>query len=222
MNECPRCHGDVGMNDQFCGTCGLALQDGGAVTQTADTVGMEANHPTQISSAAPTMLHSATALPGHVPPPPPSNVIPVSYQDQSSAKVANPYGVVPPSHDHPSPIPPRKSTQRGLIVLAALLAGVIVIGGSVFAFAAGHTGSSPAAPTDTPAPTATQRAVPTNTPTSIPTTAPTSAPTQPPYSGSTAVPTPTTSWKPTPTPTTEVTPTASPAVTPTPTAGASY
>ena len=225
MNECPRCHSEVGMDDQFCGKCGLSLQDVGAVTQTADTAGMEANNLTQISTAAPTMPQSATELPLHLPPPPPSNVTPVLYQDQSSANVANPHGVLPPPqspHDNTSPTPPRKSTNRGLIVLLAFLAGVLAIGGSLFAFAASHTGSSPAVPTDTPVPTATQQAVPTDIPTSIPTTAPTSAPTQPPYSGSTAVPTPTKSWKPTPTPTTEVTPTPSPAVTPTPTSGAGY
>ena len=209
MNECPRCHGEVGMDDQFCGKCGLSLQDVGAVTQTADTAGMEANNPTQISTAAPTMPQSATELPWYLPPPPPSNVTPVLYRDQSSANVANPYGVLPPPqspHDNTSPTPPRKSTNRRLIVLLAFLAGVIVIGGSLFAFAASHAGSPPAVPTNTP----------------VPTTAPTSAPTQPPYSGSTAIPTPTKSWKPTPTPTTEVIPTPSPAVTPTPTSGAGY
>ncbi len=139
MNECPRCHGEVGMDDQFCGKCGLSLQDVGALTQTADTAGMEANNPTQISTAAPTMPQSATELPLHLPPPPPSNITPVLYQDQSSANVANPYGVLPPPqspHDNTSPTPPRKSTNRGLIVLLAFLAGVLVIGGSLFAFAA--------------------------------------------------------------------------------------
>ena len=228
MNECPRCHSTVAMGDQFCGKCGLSLQDVGTVTQTADTTAMEANNPTQISTTAPTIPQSATELPLYPPPPPPPSATPVLNQEQSSTDLPNPYGGYmppPPSSFTPfSPQEPKRRRKPIMIGVAIVLALVVLVTVGVFAATAiYHTYASPAVPTDTPVPTATQQTAPTQAPTETPTT----APTQPSYSGSTAVPTPTqtrkqtptTTYTPTPTPTTGITPTPSPAVTTTPTSG---
>jgi hypothetical protein len=98
---------------------------------------------------APQGYPQGTDQPSYAPPPPPTYYAPPYPQDAPTynSQSAQPYGY-PGGPGYMPPVPPRKSNTRLFIIIAAVLIGVIVIGG--FGVVLGHLGGTSVSVTPTP------------------------------------------------------------------------